>query len=98
VNEVVRVLTKAAKIIDEEGWQRREYTNSSRTRFCALGAIHVAHHGREWSLGNDDVCAKVYDRLAAVLGGSDVDIADWNDRQKSKRPVLAAFRRAAKSV
>lgn len=91
---VAKVLRDAATLIEDRGWWKNEYTNRDETRFCVLGAIHVVHHKDVSGMGpTDRVCSKAERTMEQVVLAA--DLAEWNDDQKSKRPVIAALRKAA---
>jgi hypothetical protein len=80
------VLRRAKQVLIERGWQPRPAAWGSRTGpCCALNAVAAAT--------DDESCKRVVDRLLAKA----IDepwVHDWNDRQTSADPVLAAFDRA----
>lgn len=78
----------AAKIIERDGWCRHYMHRHGR--HCALGAIQKAIKKTDrsirklaWNLLGDAACIPV------TMG-----IGIWNDRQKSRVPVIAALRKA----
>lgn len=82
-----------ARALIEKGWTRGAVARDARgrevdvddpraCRFCALGAVFVV--GFSSARGTP---------LSKVIGTPWV--AAWNDAQKSKRPVIEAFKRAA---
>jgi hypothetical protein len=81
---------REAKALIERGWTRGESSRDGRV--CALGALAMALRG--------DPNAALYGRdyrdisriFEQVIG--DDTLYEWNDRQPSKKPVLAAFDRA----
>ena len=84
------VLIEARELI-RQGWTRgQEYRRrDGKDCYCTLGAI--------WKAGGFATRASrdAQRRIQALAGA---DIARWNDRQKSKHPVLAAFDRAIEAV
>lgn len=90
-------LLMAARLIERQGWckgtfarttsgHRTSFDSEKAFRFCAYGALSRVS---EQSLV-DVACAKLREHLDAQPS-----IVDWNDSQPSKRPVVAALRKAA---
>lgn len=80
-------LTEAKKLI-ERGWCRGEFQRGQS--FCTVGAIRKVTN--QFPVRED-----CYRLLALTIGttvGWPSEVAHWNDKQPSKKPVLAAFDRA----
>ena len=87
-------LAEARKLI-ERGWTRGSFRQGSR--FCALGAVRQVTTENGLTKKNFAVRIDCYDALSQAIGtsiGWPSDIANWNDEQKSKKPVTEAFRKA----
>jgi hypothetical protein len=82
---------REARALIERGWTRGESYRDGRV--CSLGALatvltgdpNAALYGREYTQ-----IARIF---AQIIGEEDA-LYEWNDAQKSKRPVLAAFDKA----
>ena len=79
-----QVLRKARALLVEGGWTRRRFTCDGR--HCALGAIY--YYGNP---GDSVIQAAEIALQEAKPGPIGESIISWNDRQRSKEPVLAAF-------
>ena len=97
-NQLVSDLRAARRLV-KRGWTRNAWARSrdgravhqfSRVavRFSLSGAIYRVTTYPP-SSGQD-----CYSVLIKAIGCRSEGLANWNDRQKSKRPVLAAFDRA----
>jgi hypothetical protein len=97
VDEPTALLIRARGFI-ERGWCRKSYARSRlgipvsttcqwAVSWCAVGAIKAAT-----STATNREVQKAYARLRGAMGL--IDIIDFNDRQRSVEPVLAAFDRA----
>ncbi len=95
---VIQVLRRARALV-AKGWTRRVWARDSGWRgvdpaskkacqWCADGALHA-------SAPTPALYEKAAAALTAVVGGV---FPPWNDAQKSKKPVLAAFDKAIASV
>ena len=78
-----------ARALIEKGWARDAYRKDGR--YCAIGAIRAAVNGDPFEWSEEAYAAE---RLFAKAVGTCATLA-WNDRQKSKYPVIAAFKKAA---
>jgi hypothetical protein len=90
VNAVADKLREAKALI-ERGWTRGESSRDGRV--CALGALATALRGdpNRALYGPDyrDI-SRIFDQIIS----EDDTLYEWNDRQPSKKPVLAAFDKA----
>jgi hypothetical protein len=78
-------LLDAAKLIEERGWIKYEYSTSRG--FCTVGALREAA-ADPFTLG------RAYSALHEVIGSE--DIVTWNDfRAGSKEVIVEALRMAA---
>jgi hypothetical protein len=90
------VLEKAAKVIEQRGWQQDDLGYLDHGPVCALGAIHAVVGARRMD---------VHGRKARLIDGAreaverhvgGVAIGTWNDvASRTKRQVLATLRKAA---
>lgn len=91
------ILDRAADLIEKKGWTRGALARDANDvvagckdrraqKFCVLGAIYRLEPD-SWGR------VAAVNAVVAVVGR---DVSTWNDRQKSKRPVIAALRKAAK--
>lgn len=101
---IVDVLKRALKILSNRGsWTKevgaRNKANESVSsydpnacKFCAIGAVYRAAHelGVNSALMGDDVI----DFCEEFLPVNFVSVHEFNDAQKTKRPVLNLFKRA----
>lgn len=77
------VCLAAADYIEKHGWTRKEYKRSGRAcMHGALLAVTTSYDLQEQAVG----------LIGHVIGT--VMTIRWNDEQKSRRPVLAALRKA----
>ena len=82
---------REARALIERGWTRGESCRDGRV--CSLGALalvmrgdpNAALYGRDY---------RAISRIFEQIIGEDVTLCEWNDRQPSKKPVLAAFDKA----
>lgn len=84
------VLIRARELI-RKGWTRSEEhrRRDGKDCYCTLGAI--------WKAGGfGSAASRDAQRRIQALAGP--DLARWNDQQKSKHPVLAAFDQAIAAV
>lgn len=84
-----------ARALIEKGWTRGEFKR--RGCYCALGALGMACVGDPRA---DNIFDPTYTAAVRLLGvvldrPNDYQIASWNDRQPSRKPVIEAFRKAA---
>jgi hypothetical protein len=92
-----RILQGAIDLIAKPGGWTRGHLASDKGRrlslppndkratcFCAMGAIMSAAKGSYWKGATE--------ALVGQIGHTAIGF--WNDEQKSKKPVLAAFRKA----
>lgn len=73
----------AADYIEEHGWTRKAFRRSGRV--CMQGGLLAVNQ-------DNDLHYQALGLIADVVG-TQMTIA-WNDEQKSRRPVLAALRKA----
>lgn len=85
MSEAIAQKLDEARALIERGWCRD--TLSKGGRFCAVGAI-LRVTGAQFP-----GCTVEADYIRKAIG--EQAIHDWNDRQKSKKPVIEAFRKAA---
>lgn len=87
------ILRKARALI-AKGWTRRAYERGrgTKTRYCSSGAIRAVVGTTADPRFNE--ASDVVERESGMTYG----LPAWNDRQKSKKPVLAAFDRAIKKL
>lgn len=81
------ICDKAADLIEKKGWCRGHFT--ARGHFCIVGAIQQI----------DSYHFSAYRHITRILGlppGLNSLVA-WNDKQKSRKPVIAVLRKAAKT-
>lgn len=86
------VLRKAADVIRERGWCRRQYVDADNS-VCVYGALNLAAgHGPSFE-GDDpsvDIAARTLTRLL------DNDLVSWNDSEAcTADEVVAALKEAA---
>lgn len=79
------ICNNAADLIDLKGWCRYHLTENGR--FDLLGAINEAADESSYHLTTT--------HISQVLGSH--NLAVWNDRQESKKPVIALLRKAART-
>ncbi len=95
--DVERVLRKARKLV-ERGWTKSGWFVERKRGvdcYCALGATNVAAGSEPWAF-----CAKA--EAAAYLPSKEVGgdgrllaaVTNFNDAQRTRKPVLALFDRA----
>jgi len=87
---------REARALIERGWTRGALERDGRV--CMVGAVNMSLCGDAyWQLA-DTRCPehRVRDAMWALLEDATGTpwLGDWNDKAKSKRPVLAAFDRA----
>lgn len=93
VDEIGKVLLRAADIIQMRGWCQGDFTDSYR-RVCAEEAILLACPSDK--LGWDRLCNAAMDRLRGHIGRGEVH--KWNDgKHQSMANVVASIRAAATS-
>lgn len=89
-------LTDARSVLVEHGWTKYFYAkdgrgsyvkpdNPSAVEFCVVGALMRANrHAKQHA----------YFTLLNTVGDRFVTLSEWNDKQRSVKPVLAAIDRA----
>lgn len=98
--EIAAKLDEARALI-EKGWTRGEFKR--RNCYCALGAIAKATTGQADPDAESFPYSSAYQRAVCMLEEAvgdpasigRPDIAYWNDNQRSKKPVIEAFKKAA---
>jgi len=91
LNKRLEHLTKARQYV-AEGWTRGEFEKDGRV--CAFGALNKAVHGSATASSGVGVLADLFEKY--IPGGGIISV--WNDRQKSKKPVLAVFDKAIADI
>jgi hypothetical protein len=90
VSAVADKLDEARALI-ERGWCRGEY--EKRNGVCAYGAVQQVVNGDPSDCAVSPLSRAM---LKYVLEAADTHaLLAWNDRQKTKKPVIDAFKRAA---
>ena len=95
---VVSVLRDARALV-AKGWTRGTMHRrpGGRDCYCAVAALRMATYGDlDEPLDFSDLGSAAGDAFAAAAGcGSSLyGVLRWNDRQTTKKPVLAAFDKA----
>lgn len=80
-----------ARALIEKGWTRG--TLCRRGRVCAAGAIYAAFNGSPIDTRRSPSVIRSFELLSDASGWHYTGV--WNDEQKSKAPVIEAFKRAA---
>lgn len=97
MSEAIAQKLDEARALIEKGWCRGAFNR--RGCYCSLGAIAQATTGEPDPDTEAFPINYLYSGsvryLTAAAHCSSGFIADWNDRQKSKKPVIDAFKRAA---
>lgn len=105
-DKAIAILKRSAKLI-EKGWARGwfakdkygkivdHFSDPRAVKFCAVGAIRRASNDVKAS--KEDM-ARARIALEFHLGLVTYSIVEWNDKQKSKKPVIEAFNAAAESL
>jgi hypothetical protein len=87
---------REARALIERGWTRGELERGGRV--CVLGAIHKATQlpDDDWFLSPPNLRLRCWETFAIAAGVNSRPfcIANWNDKQPSKKPVLATFDKA----
>jgi len=92
---IIDILTRARALV-AEGWMQGTFggydPDTETVRYCALGAIHKAHHGRPGrpydSNPNVTILDYAYKALSNVVG----NIPSWNDYGgRTQAQVVAGF-------
>lgn len=88
------ILKKALAILSRKGGWCVRFFEDGMGACCALGAINKAAVGDAYGVTWGGAAGKARKILGKVVGCGTDGIAEWNNRQKTKQPVLAAFRKA----
>lgn len=99
--DVAELLEKAAEIIEIRGWCRGDLTKAGRV--CAYGALNAAVFGTpgwwpaEVTTRQRELLSDAEEALGqAIMPAKYID--GWNDSQKSRKPIVAAFHQAARNI
>jgi hypothetical protein len=96
-----RMLSAAVKLI-ETGWTRGAFMRKhhGKMHYCARGALDVARNKLGYSVYSEDwrELRHAIDRaVREKTSGMCMGLVDFNDAQKSKRPVIALLKEVATS-